>query len=274
MKPLICSYSNCQGGGVWHFLKKTPISDDYDLVQVNNWQVILGEQPRSLLYDSIKKAEVLLYQPTGEFLCTDGQKIPSSDELISDLLSKEAMRISYSYQYSTGFFPILKVANGFDGFVTGECVKELLRRRPPDWPVGNEDYPLRRYDVDDLCYDCALRFAECLAEQSRREAECTIGMTDFILANFQKQRLFLTQNHPTSALYAELARRIAWHIDPTDGDLDQVPAIPIVSENEAGMNGTLPVHPAVVRELGLKYPADADCSVYRTMLEQMIKEAP
>ncbi len=47
-----------------------------------------------------------------------------------------------------------------------------------------------------------------------------------------------------------------------------------VDENEANMNGALPVHPAVVRELGLAYGSTiGDDDPYRKIMEQMISEA-
>lgn len=260
MKKLFVSYSNCEGGGILHFLKKTPLANEFDFQQWNNWQLILGEQNGSAFLDALRAADVLLYQPTGEFLCTDGSTMPSSDKLVAAHVQPECVRISFAYQYNHGFFPILKVAPSFDGWVTGQHVKNASRQA-----FFTQKEMLRNFDADVFRFDCALRFAECLAEQSRREQSCDIRMVDFILANFQTQRLFLTQNHPSSALFVELARRIYWKLTNAPA-----PVLLWTDINEANLPGALGVHPAVVRELNLKYGPEGDTAYYRTLLEKMI----
>jgi len=255
----ILLYCNCQADGVLHFLEKTPFGQTNAFKVFHNFRLILMEQDRDEFYKSLQQADLIIYQPTLPLDCRDGHQIPDSDALFAKYVRPEVPRISFAYQFQSGFFPILKVAPGFEGWITGNEVRRDVRG-------GGQRELMQRFDFDFLRYDCARRFIECLAEQSRREQTCDVKMVDWILANYQTQRLFLTQNHPASALFAELTKRIMEKISIDYAWLN----IPFDGINDAQLPGTMPVHPAVVRELGLKYPADQDQSVFRTLLEQFV----
>lgn len=273
MKSCCCLYGNCQMDGILHFLRKTPLASEFDFKVWHNWRLVLLEEeftPEFL--QSVSESSVFIYQPTGEFLNVKGEMIPSTDFILANHVRPDAIKISLPYVWNSGFFPILKAAPSFEGWLTGREVKSLCRCDPATL--------LENYDFGDACllnFDCALRFAECLAEQSRREQTCDIKMADFILANFQTQRLFLTQNHPSSVLFVELTKRIIWRlimsgVEMRDGtwNIKCSPDISWTDINEANLPGALPVHPAVVSELRLKYAADADYSYYRKLLEEFI----
>ncbi len=256
----IVLYANCQSDGILHFLKKTPLADGNNFSLWYNFRLILLEQDRNACFQALSAADLVIYQSTHALDCRDGFQIPDSETLFKQCLKPGTPTISFSYQFSSGFFPILKVAPGFDGWITSHEVRDIVRRKIPD-----PSHVLRYFDNDELEYDCARRFIENLAEQSRREQTCDVKMVDWILANYQTQRLFLSQNHPASALFAELARRILKTQEMCDPD-----PISFFGVNDAGLPGEMPVHPAVVRELGLKYGSSGDQQVFRTLLEQMV----
>lgn len=262
MKQHFVSFSNCQGGAILHFLKKTRLVDHFRFTQVNNWQIILGEQPRDLLYESLRTADVLFYQPTGEFHCVDKEIVPPVDKLIAEFVPKGALKIAWAYQFNHGFFPFLNVGPGADGWIVSREIRKWIAADRVGFFCAYDDGPVSVH------YDCALRFVECLAEQSRREQECDIRMVPFILQNFAKHRLFLTQNHPTSFLLTEMAVRVYGRLGyDLPGALE---AMRTDNPNEANLPGTLAVHPAVVEELGLRYPADTDLSQFDVMVDKMI----
>lgn len=267
MKPLLLFYANCQADGVEWFIRKTPLADQLEIKTWHNWRVLMLEEPLARLMADAARAAIFIYQPCKGYICTDGVTVPTTDEIIARVLRPDCVKISFSYVYNTGPFPILKYAKGPDGFITGQCVRSEAKAFPK--------WLLESYDAGTLNFDCALRFAECLAEQSRREETTDIKMAPWILQNFQSQKLFLTQNHPTSALFVELAVRILWQLGVNWPHGERMPtptSIHWTTENEANLPGALPVHPSVVRELGLKYDADPDDGTYRKLLEQMIQE--
>lgn len=280
MKKLCTLYGNCQMDGCRHFLAKTRMGEEYEFQTFHNWRLMLNEEEtaKELLHFA-KESDVFIYQPCRGYECKDGTKVPSTDKIITTLASR-AKSISYAYQFQTGFFPIIKVGDGWDGWITGEHVKKRLREVIKGHYNGAAGMTIDYYS-DHLQFDCARRFIECLAEQARREEETDIKMVPWILQNYRKQRLFLTYNHPTSALFAELAKRIYCVVfDALTDHFDGVrlidwygKEIPWTGENEANMNGVMPIHPAVVRELGLEYqPTDNSIEYYRDLLEQMMRE--
>lgn len=280
MKKLCTLYGNCQMDGCRHFLAKTRMGGDYEFQTFHNWRLMLNEEEtaKELLHFA-KESDVFIYQPCRGFECKDGTKVPATDAM-----NVTGKKISTAYLFNHGFFPMVKVGDGWDGWITSEQVKSKMRALHK-----NKDEYAGRFIImeylgsglqessahRDLNFDCARRFIECLAEQARREEETDIKMVPFILQNYRKRRLFLTYNHPTTALFLNLAFEVMDRIypgwkagsDPICGDTA------VWGENEANMNGVMPIHPAVVRELGLEYqPTDHSIEYYRDLLEQMMRE--
>lgn len=66
----------------------------------------------------------------------------------------------------------------------------------------------------------SLEAKSSLEELISREKGATVPISDFILQNFRKERLFHTFNHPTSRLIEEYAKRILIHLNLSiDGNL-------------------------------------------------------
>lgn len=259
MKKLCLFYSNCQGDGIRFMLEKTPMAEEYEFQIVHNWQLIMLEQPFSMLEDLAKQADVVIYQPTSELECISGFKVPSTDAMFQTGFFKAKTRLSFSYFYNSGFFPILKIGEGPDGFITGRQLHDLGRHKR--WGEMRTNY-----DEGRLHYDCIGRFAACLAEQFSREKHTDIKLCPFILEKFQTEKLFLSENHPTSAVFAHAAELIYQHL------YQKVIHISTTGENEINLNGAQPVHHKVVRELGLQYGYDAVAlSHYRETLDRMIE---
>lgn len=242
----LCIFANCQGDGIARFVKK--VLPGLNISVWHNWQVILGEQDGEEMLRDVADCDFFLYQPTAAL--KNGRY--SSEEVLA-LVPKSSKKISFAYQFNTGFFPI--VHHG--GWHTGQEVIEKATR-------GLD--VVRMFDEDRLFYDCARRFAENLAEQSRREESCDLKFVPYILNNFQRERLFLVCNHPTSVFFEHMARVVLREI----GFLDH--AIPIESPNETNLPGNHPVHLAVARELGLQYREDdpkSDKHWYRHLMQKI-----
>lgn len=290
MKKLAILYGNCQMDGIRHFLAKSRMGDEYIFQVFHNWRLMLNEEETGAqLLEASHACDVFIYQPCRGFSCQDGTVIPPTDQLSLPARSIDGRKaISFAYLLNHGFFPLIKVGAGWDGWWTGEGVKTRVREFLKGTPNGGGGMTID-YFADKLPYDCARRFIECLAEQSRREQETDIKMVPFILENYRKRRLFLTYNHPTSALFEQLTRQIIallveseslWEcVAPITTEnrgssiADRIKGLSWSDDNEANMNGVQPVHPAVCRELGLEYqPTDNAIEYYQGLLEQMMRE--
>lgn len=248
----LCIYSNCQGDGIAHFIRK--VKPAWDIRVHHNWQLMMGEQSPEALLADLKDCDVFVYQPTDGFVCKGGYVMPTTGDMVTSLPSHVA-RISFPYVFNTGFFPIVKSGKWW----TGSALVQAA--------VKGETNVVAGYDMNVWPFDCARRFAENLAEQSRREECCTLQFAPFILQNFQTKHMFLLHNHPASALFVEMARAVLREIGPA---LDV--EIPHDGPNDANLPGYHGVHPAVVRELGLRYEPDRtgeDMDYYRVLIQEM-----
>lgn len=248
-------YGNCQMDGVAFFVRK--VHPAWDIRVHRNYQLMLGETAVQPLLDDVADCDVFIFQPTVAFDGKGGH-VPSTDDLEKSCRAG-AKRLSYAYLFNTGFFPICKSGRWWTGDKLVRWASEL--NNPKDLLV------LWDCMSDKLWFDCARRFAENLAEQSRREIGCTIKMAPWILENFQTQHLFVLHNHPASALFVELAHRVLLLIDPAlDGPMA------FDHPNQANLPGYHGVHPAVVRELGLQYEPDRrgeDMEFYRALITEL-----
>lgn len=273
MKKLCVVYSNCQGDGLIHFLKKTRMGRDYEFVIWHNWQLMMGEQDtedfRGCIAGLGKCGGVFIYQPTAGYPDKQGRPVPSTQELFAGpLLLSDVKGISFAYQFNHGFFPIVNMGNGYEGWISSPEVKFRAATTKGDQWLKSE--LIKDYFAGKLRFDCGRRFIECLAEQSRRERDVDLKMVPFILSSYKKHRLFLTYNHPTSPFFAYLAALVLEKVYGECKDLD-ILLMQTPDDNECQMNGVQPVHPAVVHELGLEYaPTDNAMEYYQAFLESLI----
>lgn len=75
-----------------------------------------------------------------------------------------------------------------------------------DWLVGEGIIEDRSSGFDDA-YASGISRAS-LAELQRREETCDVGISDFLTAHVDRERLFFTFNHPTARVLVEMARRL------------------------------------------------------------------
>lgn len=155
------------------------------------------------------------------------------------------------------------------------CVNPDVRPKPPKYPFGQFPYG-DRVTLDcleettgvDEAWNCYTRIAQErlpdldrflaleFARLSARDAKCDVKMAQYIVDNFPRRRLFWTVNHPSSALLAELARRLlaASH---TFGGLRAVNPERILADHFdlAGPLGvtSVPIHPAVASHYRLEW---------------------
>lgn len=195
MKKLCLSYSNCQGQGAVHFLRKSPLAESFEFSHYNNYAIILKEQSAEDMLHEASHADVFLYQPTPAIQYCE----LSTEVIVEEVVPRDSLKLSFGYGFNHGFFPLVHHGQ----WQAGEEIKRLAREVPAEL--------LSRYDDGVLNFDCQQRFISCLAEQRRREEKDKddIPMADWILENYRRQQSFLCENHPASAYLARVAHRVA-----------------------------------------------------------------
>lgn len=246
MKPICCIYANCQAGGLAHFLAKAAFP--YDIEVFHNYQLILGEQSPAALKESASRCDLFIYQPTREM--KHGEL--SAEYYIEKVIPKHARAVSFAYQYNYGFFPL--IGHG-DGVLGTEYIESFLKTNSLHTVLG-------AYDQGVMDFGLWPRFLYCAHEQAKREMECDIKMTDWIVQNRHK-RLFLTFNHPCSILFAALAERVMEHLG------FMIPPIQWSHYNEANLPCEVPMSPYVINKFGWwEEPSEHAAHYYRALLEK------
>lgn len=228
-------YANCQAGGIAHFLRKARFP--FEIEVFHNYQLILGEQSPEALYASASRCDLFIYQPTDEMKHGD----LSSDAMLDRAVSKSAKTISFAYQFNDAFFPLV---------LHGETILGADRLNPDYWKMPRAEL-LALYRCGELDFALNERLWGCAAEQSRREQQCDVRSSGWIIEHSAEQ-LFLNVNHPASALYAHLAR-VIYELAVDDAICQQMT---YENENEAAMPCCLPVSPYIVKHYGWRKTLD------------------
>lgn len=244
----VCIYSNCQGDGIAHFMRKA--DSGLDIKVHHNWQILMGETSAEDLMRDAKACDAFIYQPTSALK----HGMLSTDEMVADVVPESAVKLSFPYVFNTGFFPIVKHGRWW----TGKQVFEAANRG---------DDIVAMYDTNQLKYDCAERMEENFSEQEQREKCCDLKFVPWMRENYRRKHLFLLCNHPGSDMLIEMARRVYEIL--TQCEMRVVCNGP----NDAGLPGYHAVHPAVVSELGLEFAPDRrgeDANYYRILMMELM----
>ena len=238
-------YSNCQADGLALFLPK--MGFPYEITVYRNYQLILGEQNPQHLKKDCATADLFIYQPT----------LPQHDEFSSDfmlsLLPDDCDTLSFAYIYNHGMFPLVEHNDEFRG-------SEFMS--PHYWTYSLQTV-LALYDLGDIDFNLWERFLFCLTEQAKRERDCDLKLSKWMMEN-RDRRLLLAANHPTSLVFIELAEQIMKAVGR---------AIPFIggpfAENETGLPCSVPHSNYVTEEFGMGNKPDPEAhTFYRLMLQR------
>lgn len=114
------------------------------------------------------------------------------------------------------------------------------------------------------------RFAESLAEMARREQPLELHLAPYIAEHYREQQLFLTHNHPTLPLLAELLRQLVRQVAPAQlaglqARLDRFPP-KLVDLHYTGA----PISPYDAHSLGYRFGFHSDWQVKQAHLIRLV----
>lgn len=141
---------------------------------------------------SIKECDLFIYEPVNKYT------IKTNDSLLN-LLKPSCIKICIPSCF-IDMWPLYEEGRGFYG---GEIVNKYKN-------LGYElDEIINMYDTGKLCFDLENRFHMSLKCMKLTEDNyCDIKISDFILKNYKKYRLFDTQNHPNGIIISYIAKEI------------------------------------------------------------------
>ena len=197
MKKQCIMFGNCQCSGVRKFLLEySNFSDEYEVHQYANWELIKDNNRIVIPIHLIRTADLIIYQPLpDERNCySTNKKNPNS---FFSLLREDCKTISFPRIHNNAIFPIFHQTSNHDvlyGRITNKA-KSI-----------NEIVDL--YNNNLIDYDFDKRMSENYIISKKKESECDIKIIDFIYNNISNHKIFLTQDHPTSFVFNEVSSQI------------------------------------------------------------------
>lgn len=232
-------FANCQADGVAHFIRQA--YPTWDVQLFHNYQIILGEQTTDQLRESASKCDLLIFQPTSETKYGD----MSAEYYAREVVPAKALKVSFGYMYSLGFFPL--IGHG-DAVIGTDDLRDTLQSL-------TLDQTLATYDRGDFDFRLWPRHLHCAAEQAKREVHCDVKMSEWMMEN-RRHRLLLTFNHPASVLFAELTRRIMARVGLP------LPNLRWTGPNDCNLPCTVPVSRYVIEHYGWQMNEDPEAHKY------------
>jgi hypothetical protein len=173
----------------------------------------------------IRDCDVLIYQP----LRSDHGKL-SEEHIRGSIVAQGATAISFPYVFNSGMYSLAHAprASGREyGRIYGqECVTGLLESHPLHTV-------LELYREGQIDFGLATRFSSCMDELRQREQTTDIKLSAYIGRNYRQRKLFLSHNHPATALFLHILSqirdlvRLPLSLDRIDTQNDNLAALPV-----------------------------------------------
>lgn len=231
-KKNILFCTNCQGHCIIKMLElNDKFNASYKCDIIENWILLkdvkfnidkLNEYNKKL-----ENADIFVYQPLKK---EHGKLSTETENGLLKYLKKDAKIISIPYIYNNGFWPFFKAVNIEDEFYPGlsnrkfvnlECINQCVS----DTLKCNEHLEcnlnkktsniqinciLKKYVDNKIDFKYKDRFYASLKilENNENKYNTNIKVSKFIEDNYQKYRLFLSKDHPTTRVFLYCANEI------------------------------------------------------------------
>lgn len=250
-KPILGVYGNCQSEYIANLLNKSPyIRNKYVICKFPWIQKIDDEKQTGFDINVMNKLSLFIHMHV-ERNNVFGEKL-STDALLK-LLYKDCVKITIPFSYFNGYFPQYMRNYRNDD----------VRRGEGHVPYGDKkinDYLEEGYDIDEVVTKLNLanlfskeeiidNLNHTMQELEEREKRSDIKISDFILENYKKRKLFYSPSHPTNYLLAEVVARIL-DLLGVDRALEEYSDLP---END---RYEMFIYPCVKKELELEFVTD------------------
>jgi hypothetical protein len=250
LKTLIV-YGNCQAEAISTIFRKDPVTEECFRVLYLRGFDHPSDGRDELRSEDVRDCAVLWEQH-------DPRPFPHRDALPGDCLTVKFPALDFNLLWPFNcsnpcdepeppVFPFGRFPYGdriiIESIGKGMAPKKILNYYLTGW----KHYGM---DLDRLLQVESARLAA-------RDAHCDVKMSGFVMENFRRQRLFWSNNHPTSALLRELIHRLLAVSAPReplleDLDLDATISYRFSPEGPLGVV-SVPVHPKIAEHFGLTW---------------------
>ena len=193
-------FGNCHCSGVRKFLEFSDFYEKYELYQYANWELIKSDK-MSIPIHQLQSADLIIYQPLSDvYNCYSTNK--SNPNSFFNLLSETCNTISFPRIHNNAIFPMFYKQN------SKKNIYGTINNLP-----DSIDKLIYMYDNNTLDFDFDNRMKQNYIISKDKEESSDIKIADFLYENVQKQKLFLTQDHPTSFVFNKITSDICNILD-------------------------------------------------------------
>ena len=204
MKNIVV-FGNCQAQSIAKFLSLGLKSHDYTITTYHNTSRTGEKIPDSDILKGITQADILIYQPL-----KDSHGELSEKNILANIVSKNTKLVSFPYIFNSGAYSLIhsprSPGRSYGKIYGDDIIIDLLEKH-------DLNIVLKLYKNHQIDFDLINRFEKCIFELKNRENSTHIKLAKFIEANYQKHKLFLTSNHPTTIVFIEACRQISKIVD-------------------------------------------------------------
>jgi hypothetical protein len=243
----IVTFGNCQADGLAKLMRMVLPDRGYEVEFLSSNARTGGMQSADEILSTIRRSSVLIFQPLGE------RHGPLSEPGIRAASTDCTAVLSFPHIFNSGIAglshaPYHDGGKPFGAIYGEEKVLDLLRGGATRGEVVDA------YLAGAIDFELPERFGSCLTEMLRREEATDIRVGAYIAENFRAERLFVTHNHPTTALLAEMCVQVAAYAGlPID-----LEALRSIEDQNVGGGRTdqAPVSPHDAKALGYRFAPD------------------
>ena len=185
---------NCQCSGLRAVLQYTHFDRKYESVQYANWQMIKNQEAPP--YHDLETADVIIYQPLSDVhgcFSTD----PSNPNSMLQTCRPDALVLSFPRMHNNSLWPVYKKHQLQSIYYGGPDIYSYYERQG----IRTKSQFFQLYDTGALNFQMDERWRRNMAITLKKEENTTVKVHDYIQQNIRSQRLFLTHDHPTTALF-------------------------------------------------------------------------
>lgn len=184
---------NCQCSGLRALLQYTNFNQKYTVHQYANWQMI--ENQDNPPTKTLSEADVVIYQPLSDvYGCFSTN--PDNPNNMLQVCKSDTQIISFPRIHNNSLWPIYKKHRSKMDYYGGDFMSYYESQN-----IRTQSQFLSLFDNHQLDFRMIDRFQRNMAITLKKEETTTIRVHDYILSSIHRERLFLTQDHPTSVLF-------------------------------------------------------------------------
>jgi hypothetical protein len=227
----ITIYATCQGDGIKHYIEKYLSNIKYNVIR--NYQLVAkGENANDLniFRHLLKKTDIFIYQEMPKKWGMYSTDLSIENNILS-YLPKHCIKIVIPYVYADWLWGLAEIIKRdgtphFDeiGGEADKCMKyinkELIFNMKDDG--FNLNYILRLYNDNKLNFNYDERREKGINILKSKEKTCDVKVSDYILENYKKEKLFYTPNHPSPIILKLMAKQILTKLNISHLNFDKM----------------------------------------------------